>query len=69
MHAHESVRTNQSISRDVHLIQKNHMQANTERSLNQVYIVVIKINVFLYSINDCSKQRFLINSVLELRWF
>ena len=43
LHAHDSERTNQSISRDVHLIQKNHMQANTERSLNQVIIVDFEI--------------------------
>ncbi len=68
MHAHESVRTNQSISRDVHLIQKNHMQANTERSLNQVYIVVIYLFIFfLDPNNDFNKQRFLINSILKLR--
>ena len=41
--AHDSERTNQSLSRDVHLIQKNHMQANTEQSLNQVIIVDFEI--------------------------
>ena len=34
--AHNSERTNQSISRDEHLIQETHMQMNTERSLTQV---------------------------------
>ena len=34
--AHNSERTNQSISRDEHLIQEIHMQMNTERSLRQV---------------------------------
>ena len=43
LHAHDSERSNQSISRDVHLIQKIHMQANTERSLNQVIIVDFEI--------------------------
>ena len=48
LHAHDSERTNQSLSRDVHLIQKNHMQTNTERSLNQVIIVDFEIIILFF---------------------
>ena len=42
LQAHDSVSTNQSVCRDVHAIQKNHMQVNTEKSLNQVIIIDIE---------------------------
>ena len=47
LNAHDSERSNQSLSRDVHLIQKNHMQANTEQSLNQVIIIDFEILTLL----------------------
>ena len=42
LQAHDSVSANQSLCRDVHAIQKNHMQVNTEKSLNQVIIIDIE---------------------------
>ena len=58
--AHDSVSTNHSLSRDVHVIQKNHMKVNTERSLNQVIIIDIeKILIFSFQLIIISKLRFL----------
>ena len=67
LHAHDSERTNQSVSRDVHLLQTNHLKVNTERSLNKVIIVVFDHFRFLF--NDFSKQLSPINFILELRLF
>ena len=55
LQAHDSVSTNQSLSRDVHAIQQNHMQVNTEKSLNQVIIIDIE-KIFIFSFQLIIKQ-------------
>ena len=36
--AHRSIRANQSLSRDAHAVQENHMQMNTKRRLDKVIL-------------------------------
>ena len=48
LEAHNSERTNQSISRNEHLIQETHMQMNTEQSLTQVLVLKLFSIIEIY---------------------